>query len=144
MSVDYQLLHTVGQPAINLVTNTDYIHEQGFWYLPWFFMTPAEEANTMPRAYRLDQNYPNPFNPTTTISFALTKPSYVSLTRYDPLGREVRTILDREMEAGEHRIRLDARGLASGLYFYRIVAAEFVMTRKLVILECMRSFHREV
>jgi hypothetical protein len=133
-NADFQLLHTVGQQVIGMVTNTDYIHEQGFWYLPWFLVTGVEEQEPVPRAYRLDQNYPNPFNPLTTIRFALVKHTHVRLQIYDAAGRLVMTVVNREMDAGEHTVPLNAVGLASGIYFYRIVADSFVRTKKMVVI----------
>ena len=134
VSADYRLLHTVGQPVINLVTDPGHIHDQGFWYLPWFFITAVDEENPTPRANRLFQNYPNPFNPVTTFRFALEKPSWATLEIYDALGRLVKTLVDEEMDEGEYTITFNARGLASGVYFYRMRAAEFEKTRKMVIL----------
>jgi len=133
-SGDYQLLHTIGQPVINLVTDPDYNHEQGFWYLPWFFITAVDEENPIPRANRLFQNYPNPFNPVTTFRFVLKKPSWATLKIYDALGRLVTTLVDEGMAEGEYTITFNARGLASGVYFYRLQTAEFEKTRKMVIL----------
>jgi hypothetical protein len=130
----YQLLHTIGQPVINIVTGTSYDHEQGFWYMPWFFVTDADEETPPPLIYRLYQNYPNPFNPVTTIRFALVAPSRVTIRIYDVMGRLLSTVVDEEMEAGEHAVPFEARGLASGVYFYRLEAAEFEKTRKMVLL----------
>jgi hypothetical protein len=130
----YQLLHTVGQPVIDLVTNADNKHEIGFWYLPWFFVTDAGEE-TPQLIFRLDQNYPNPFNPVTTIQFTLPKPGQVNLKIYDVLGREVMTVIDKKMEVGVHKIPVNANGLSSGVYFYRLIAAHYVKTRKMVLLK---------
>jgi hypothetical protein len=132
-NTEYQLVHTVGQPVINIVSNTDHIHEQGFWHLPWFFVTGVEEEPT-PMACRLDQNFPNPFNPVTTIGFALSKPSHVRLRIYDVAGRLVMMAVDRQMDAGEHKVELRASGLSSGVYFYRLTADGFEETRKMVVL----------
>jgi len=132
-NAEYQLVHTIGQPVINIVSNTDHIHEQGFWHLPWFFVTGIEE-DPVPMAWRLDQNFPNPFNPVTTIGFALVKPSHVRLRIYDVAGRLVMTAVDRQMDAGEHKVDFRAAGLASGVYFYRITAGRFEETRKMVVL----------
>jgi hypothetical protein len=131
----FQLAHTIGQPVIGISTGTDRIQEAGFWYMPWFFVTGVEERDDSPPAdYRLYQNYPNPFNPVTTIRFALPGASWVSLKIYDVLGREVMTVIDEETEVGIHTRVLNAAGLSSGIYFYRIRAAGFVRTRKMVIL----------
>ncbi len=134
VNVDYQLVHTAGQPVINIVSGADYIHEQGFWYLPWFFITDVDEEGQTPKAYCLDQNFPNPFNPTTTITFALVRPSHVLLRIYDVMGKLMMTAVDREMGAGEHTVQLRASNLASGVYFYRLAAGRFVKTRKMVVL----------
>jgi hypothetical protein len=131
-STGHLLLHTVGQPVIDLTVSTTHTHEQGFWYLPWFLSTGAETPG--PFAYRLDQNFPNPFNPVTMIRFSLTSPSRVTLHIYDVAGRLVRTVVDESMEAGEHSLPFEAKGLASGVYFYRLKAAQFEKTRKMVVL----------
>ena len=90
---------------------------------------PAQIARTVdhafdaPRAYSLHQNYPNPFNPTTTIQFELPEEALVTLKVYDLVGREVATLLDHEdLEEGLQEIDFDGGGVASGVYFYRIVA----------------------
>jgi hypothetical protein len=67
----------------------------------------------MSKVLALDQNYPNPFNPSTTINFTLAEDSYVSLRVFDMLGREVQTLVNGEMKAGEvHNIVFDASKLS--------------------------------
>lgn len=79
-----------------------------------------------PESYQLYQNYPNPFNPTTTITFDLPEQALVTLKIYNMLGQEVATLVDHEqMDDGTQEILFDANGVASGVYFYRIVAAGF-------------------
>jgi photosystem II stability/assembly factor-like uncharacterized protein len=73
----------------------------------------------VPTEFRLEPNYPNPFNPTTTIRFALAQPAWIELTVFDILGRKVRTIADGFYPATVSSLLFDARGLASGVYFYR-------------------------
>jgi hypothetical protein len=76
-----------------------------------------------PDAYMLYQNYPNPFNPLTVIRYSLMGNSYVTLKVYNVLGQEVATLLDRELlDDGAQEVRFNASSLASGVYFYRIVA----------------------
>ncbi|GEM_PF-2548509 len=76
-----------------------------------------------PMSYQLYQNYPNPFNPTTTISFDLPEHALVTLKIYNLLGQEVGTLVDHElMDDGTKEIQFGAADLASGVYFYRIVA----------------------
>ncbi|MBI1807550.1 MAG: IPT/TIG domain-containing protein [Ignavibacteria bacterium] len=86
---------------------------------------PLQQAWTViePMEYRLDQNYPNPFNPTTTIQFELPDPAIVTLKVFNLLGQEVATLLDHEsMDDGRQDVEFDAATLASGVYFYRLVA----------------------
>jgi hypothetical protein len=98
-------------------------------------MTDVGSSNTRsPVRYALKQNYPNPFNPTTTIRYQLPSRSYVTLTVYDLLGRKVGTLVDGVEEPGEKSTTFDGSSLASGVYFYRLKAGEFVQTRKLVLV----------
>jgi hypothetical protein len=77
---------------------------------------------TGPTEYRLDQNFPNPFNPTTTIYYQLPIASKVTIKVYDLLGREVKTLVNGTQEAGYQEARFSVAGLASGVYFCRMVA----------------------
>jgi tetratricopeptide (TPR) repeat protein len=90
---------------------------------------------SLPTEFALHQNYPNPFNPTTTIKYDLPIETRVTLKLYDLLGREVRTLVDRQMPAGFHQATVDGSALASGVYLYRIDAGSFTHVRKLVLLK---------
>jgi len=68
----------------------------------------------------LKQNYPNPFNTTTEIAFQVTKPCLVSLNVYDALGRQVAPLINKKMDSGTYKVNFDAKGLAEGIYFYRL------------------------
>ena len=92
-------------------------------------------VSSLPETYALYQNYPNPFNPTTTIAFDLPQASDVELKVFDLLGREVKSLVNQSVAAGHHAVQLDASGLPSGLYVYRINAGSFSESRKLVILK---------
>jgi hypothetical protein len=98
-----------------------------------------DPAGQLPGGFALEQNYPNPFNPSTTISFALAEPSWVTLTVYNVLGQEVRTLIDGPMAAGSHSIEWDGRDArgretASGVYLYRLAAGSSTLTRKMVLV----------
>jgi hypothetical protein len=89
---------------------------------------------------QLAQNYPNPFNPTTTLAFSLANEAQVQLSIFEVNGALVRTLLDRQQGAGVHRIKWDGRNdhgqpVASGVYFYRLVAGAFTETKKMTILK---------
>ena len=97
------------------------------------------EMDPVPRIDALYQNHPNPFNPSTTIRFSLKDRGIVSLAIYDVAGRLVRVLVDDVIESGPHELTWDGkdnagRGVASGVYFYRLRAGEFTDTRKMVLL----------
>lgn len=87
-----------------------------------------------PDRVELLQNRPNPFRQTTTIPVGLPEMAEISLDLYDMLGRRVKTIASGSYPAGVHYFDLDAAGLASGIYIYRLVADGVVRTRKLVLV----------
>lgn len=102
--------------------------------------TDVNSDNILPEQFSLEQNYPNPFNPTTTISYSLPQNSFVTLKIYDMLGREVKTLVNQNVNAGN--IRVDWNGddnygnkVASGAYVYRITAGNFVSTKKMLLLK---------
>jgi len=95
--------------------------------------TEEIEAN-VPQQIFLEQNYPNPFNPTTVIPFGLDETSDVKLEIFDVLGRKIQTLVDSNLAAGRYDIRFDAGNLASGVYIYRLITNEKVLSRKLVLI----------
>ena len=83
----------------------------------------AVEGEAVPDVFALRGNYPNPFNPTTTLRFDLDAPAWVGVRVFDLAGREVLALRERAVAAGPNRtLRLDASGLPSGLYLYRVTA----------------------
>ena len=88
----------------------------------------------IPTVFSLSQNYPNPWNPSTTIRYGLPNNSPVELTLYNVLGQKVVQLVDQQQQRGYHEILLDGNGLASGTYFYRLQAGNFVQMKKLLLL----------
>jgi len=88
----------------------------------------------LPTTPELAQNYPNPFNPTTNISFSLPAKSRVTILVFNILGQRVATVTDQEYPAGNHIVMWNASNVASGVYFYRMTAAEKTQTKKMVVL----------
>ena len=76
----------------------------------------------VPNSFSLSQNYPNPFNPSTTINYEIPFDGLVKLTVFDNLGREVKTIVNGNVNAGYYKAEFNASGLPSGVYFYRLNA----------------------
>jgi hypothetical protein len=95
----------------------------------------AELRSDIPTEFALEQNYPNPFNPVTEIRFEVPVSSFVMLTVYDVLGREVATLVNGMQDAGNKSVSWDASNYPSGMYFYRMNAGTFTETRKLILLK---------
>lgn len=93
----------------------------------------------VPVSYALDQNFPNPFNPGTKIGFRVLGPALVRLAVYDLLGREVAMLINEFLATGYYQSTFNARGLSSGVYFYRLeesgADAKVVETRKMAVLK---------
>ncbi len=90
----------------------------------------------LPQKFNIYQNYPNPFNPTTRINYEIPIDSKVKLVVYDILGREVMKLVNNEFKKmGRYAVDFDGTNLASGVYFYRIEAGDFVQSRKMVLIK---------
>lgn len=92
-------------------------------------------SQQIPESFMLLQNYPNPFNPVTNIEFAISKSAFVELTVFDVTGREIETLVSRDLNAGTYKADWNASGYPSGVYFYRLDAGEFIETRKMVLIK---------
>lgn len=94
----------------------------------------SDGKTTQPHRFRLGQNHPNPFNPVTTIDFSIPQNGRVTLKIYDTRGREIRTLVDRWMDAGDHSVKFNATGLPSGIYIYRLQKEAFDTIRKMTFI----------
>lgn len=97
-------------------------------------------SNNLPSEFAVTQNYPNPFNPITTIAFDVPVPSEVNIAVFNVLGQRVTTLVNGRKEAGEYTIDWNGTSdggnrVASGIYFYRITAGDFVKTKKMMMLK---------
>jgi hypothetical protein len=97
--------------------------------------TDLGHESDKPEEFRLNQNYPNPFNPSTQISFSLPTGTQVDLAVYDVMGRRVMQVIDSSMQAGTHRVTLDASALPSGVYMYVIRAGSYTASRKMTLIK---------
>jgi len=129
-----------------LQSNSDNVIAGG-WNIDDFLVTgglvsvvaPMSEAN-VGHHYQLYENYPNPFNPRTCITFQLPERGFVTLKIYDVLGREIKSLLHDNREAGVHQLFWDGADdsglrVASGVYFCRMTCSDFSATRKLLLLK---------
>jgi hypothetical protein len=82
----------------------------------------------------LAQNAPNPFNPLTEIAFRLDRNAHAVLRVYDARGRAVTTLLEGDLPAGDHNVRFDGKGLASGMYVYRLEIDGVAQARKMMLV----------
>ena len=99
-----------------------------------------DESASHIQGFRLSQNYPNPFNPETQISFNLPEGAKVFLALYNVFGQKVRTLLDTSLPAGWYKVTWDGKddegiSMASGVYFYRLLAGDKVNTKKMILLK---------
>ncbi len=97
-------------------------------------------APPLPLDYVLFQNYPNPFNPTTTVKFQVPQTSNVTVTVYNMLGQEVRTLFTGQVQRGTYSVQWDGMNdsgvkMSSGTYIYRMKAGEFVQSKKMILLK---------
>ena len=125
-----------------LIGNAVLIGSTGFQAVNSLAMSPGISGENIPVSYHLYQNFPNPFNPSTTIQFDLPHASQVKLFVYDVLGREIVKLLNGNLSEGKHNYVWNVSGLASGIYFYQIVATpdvrgigNFVSVRKMVFIK---------
>jgi hypothetical protein len=98
-------------------------------------LTGIINEEEIPTEYSISQNYPNPFNPTTKIKFALPKSELTKIIIYDFLGREIRILINKKVEAGYHEINFDSHNLSSGVYFYRIQSGDFIQSKKMILMK---------
>jgi hypothetical protein len=100
-------------------------------------ITKVEENKLIapPNEYILYQNFPNPFNPTTTISFYLLRESKVKLLIYDLKGALIRKLVNKYLKSGEYKYTFDASAYSSGLYFYRLITDEVILSKKMLLIK---------
>jgi hypothetical protein len=107
---------------------------------------PTEETFTLERkavipiSYALHQNYPNPFNPVTTLRYDLPVDNHITLIIYDLNGREMNQLVNINQPAGHHSVMWNStdsfgKPVSAGIYLYQIRTADFVHTRKMVLLK---------
>ena len=95
----------------------------------------TSNTNVIPTKFNLSQNYPNPFNPSTIINYSIPESGNISLKIYNILGQEVATVFKGFQKSGAYTATFDASKFASGVYFYRLQAGQFIETKKMILLK---------
>jgi len=128
--IDFPLYYMIESEAKQLITKalTDFGEVVGI----------DDEINNnifLPDDFMLYQNYPNPFNPVTKIKFSVPITANVTIRIFNVIGEQLAVLIDKEFDAGTYEIDFDASRLPSGIYFYKIQAAEFVQTKKMILIK---------
>jgi len=97
------------------------------------------DGKMVPHSFSLGQNRPNPFNPSTVVDYSVARKSQINISVFNILGQRVKTLVDREADAGQYQAVWDGADdngnqVASGIYFYKMSTAGFVETRKMVLM----------
>ncbi len=138
--IDVQFTFDVSRPAtVNTTDTMEFLISDKNGTTWKKLVTVMYEA---PATYALEQNFPNPFNPITTIYYQLPIEGKVTLKVYDVLGREIKTLVDEQQQAGYREARFDASNLSNGVYFYRLQVSPtekpskaFASVRKMLLLK---------
>jgi hypothetical protein len=142
-SVSHQTIYTYTDNTVTddetydyRIADVDYDGNKEYHSLQLMGISPA----SIPSRYVLHQNYPNPFNPITTIRYEIPEASLVKITIYDMMGRQIRTLINNQQDAGYKSIQWNAANnlgepVSAGLYLYTIQAGEFRQTKKMVLLK---------
>ncbi len=88
-----------------------------------------------PEKYELGDNYPNPFNPSTSIPFSLRDAGTVKITVYNIIGQEIKVVTNRQFTAGVHHVLFNGRGMATGVYFYRLEVNGLSFIKKFALIK---------
>ncbi len=100
----------------------------------------TENEKYFPKDFELNQNFPNPFNPSTSIAFAISKRSSISLDVYSLLGEHIITLISGDYEPGKYLKEWNAadkfnKKVPSGIYFLQLRTGNFIQTKKMVLLK---------
>jgi hypothetical protein len=98
-------------------------------------MARIRDNNSIPIENKLYNNYPNPFNPKTSIKFSIKSDRWVKIIIYDILGRVVNTLVNEFKQKGSYNVDFNGTNYASGVYFYRIEAGDYVNAKKMVLVK---------
>jgi hypothetical protein len=124
---------------VNTPLSAGEIQQAEQWDVPGTVLS-TPEPNAVPTVFTLSQNYPNPFNPTTTIDYAVSKQSFVTIKVYNLLGQEVRTLISGDEGVGVYKANWDGKDnsgvdVPSGVYLYKMTAGSFTDVKRMMLLK---------
>ena len=99
-----------------------------------YVATGIGNLNT-PVGFDLYQNYPNPFNPETNIKFEIDKSGLTSLKVYDSSGKEIASLINENLSAGNYSVKFNAAAYSSGVYYYSLVSNNTKITKKMLLVK---------
>ena len=134
---EVNLLFTAGDVVSGSFQNSNVSLIAGFGNGSFGVLTANEETGgLLPNEFKLSQNYPNPFNPATNINYQLPQSAQVRLEVFNSIGAIVAVLVDEQKAAGFYTQRFQANNLASGVYFYRLMADnKLISTQKMLLIK---------
>lgn len=127
------------RPVKAICSNTSYMFAgafaSGVWRRQLSEIGIETIGSSIPAKYELSQNYPNPFNPKTNLRLHIPNKTFVYLRVYNILGKEVETVINKELKPGIYAVSWDASMYPSGLYFIQLTAESFSVTRKMILVK---------
>jgi hypothetical protein len=100
----------------------------------YYELGSAVEIST-PEVFELAQNYPNPFNPATRIDYSIAEATNVQLIIFNSIGEEITVVVNEFQQPGRYAVNFDAKSLSSGVYFYKLIAGDFISTKKMLLMK---------
>jgi hypothetical protein len=100
----------------------------------YYELGSAVEIST-PEVFELAQNYPNPFNPATRIDYSIAEATNVQLIIFNSIGEEITVVVNEFQQPGRYAVNFDAKSLSSGVYFYKLIAGDFISIKKMLLMK---------
>ncbi|HEX2787585.1 MAG TPA: T9SS type A sorting domain-containing protein [Ignavibacteria bacterium] len=127
ITLDSTLFAGVAHPSV--------VSQQGVFEYSLVITSTGNNTENLPDKFLLKQNYPNPFNPVTNIEFNIPNSGFVNLEVFDINGKLIKTLINKNLSAGNYVTSFEAHSLPSGMYFYKLTTKNFVETKKMILIK---------